>query len=170
MTATSGEAVRSRICRYLRDHPGAHFRGLQRALGLSPGQTAHHLRHLARHGLVVGDDAAGDGQVHYFVHGVPRGPRRVQASLRHPVRQRLVQALRRLGPLTIRELVAHTGHPASTVHHHLRVLARVGAVAPLPGTWPMRHGLAPSAVAALGEPEPRDGPDGPGADGVVLAA
>lgn len=154
MAVSSGDAVRTRICLYLREHPGAHFRELQRELRLSPGQAMHHLRVLEAQRFVVGDAETGDGLVHYFLHDVPRGPRRVQAALRQPARRSLARLLQARGPRTTRELVDATGLSPSTVHHHLRMLARAGVVAET-GDRPARFALAADAAPMVTQGEAR---------------
>ena len=46
-------ATRRRILRYLGDHPGVHFRGLLRDLGVGSGSLSYHLYVLEREGFVV---------------------------------------------------------------------------------------------------------------------
>ncbi|MEU9885482.1 metalloregulator ArsR/SmtB family transcription factor [Sphaerisporangium sp. NPDC051011] len=48
---------------------------------------------------------------------------RVLAALAHPLRRRLMDALRVYGPCTVSMLADHTGQAVANVSHHLRVLA-----------------------------------------------
>jgi DNA-binding transcriptional ArsR family regulator len=122
---SAGEEVRAGICRYLRGSPGAHFRDLQRQLGLSPGQAAHHLRVLERDGLIV--ERRQGRYIHYFPAGTPAEARGPLGALRHPKRRALVGVLER-GPCTLRDLGLRANVPPSTLHHHVRVLREAGVI------------------------------------------
>lgn len=58
--------LRLEIIRYLNDHGQATSATLARALGESTGQTSYHLRQLARHGLVVEDEARGTARERWW--------------------------------------------------------------------------------------------------------
>jgi len=114
------------MLRYVAGNEGAHFRLIQRELGLSTGQTDHHLRRFVRQGWLASTRLA--GEVHFFPVTTPRHDRRPVAALRHPLRAATVQALREAGPSPLRALARRVGRPESTVVHHLRVLVRAGLV------------------------------------------
>jgi DNA-binding transcriptional ArsR family regulator len=123
--ARAGDAVRAAMCRYVRANPGAHFRDVQRSLGLGPGQTSHHLRVLLGQGVLA--ERRMGRYAHYFAAGTPSLARPQLAATRHPARRALAEALRDES-LTFRELVAECGLAPSTLHHHLRVLRTQGVV------------------------------------------
>jgi predicted transcriptional regulator len=134
------------ILRYVAHHPGAHFREVQRALGLGTGQADHHLRRLTREGLVARTPLA--GEVHFFAAKVPRIERPALAALQHPARAALARSLAESGPASLTALAARLGCPPSTAAHHLRVLSAAGVT--------RRVGTRPHAVFELASLVARD--------------
>jgi DNA-binding transcriptional ArsR family regulator len=57
---------------------------------------------------------------------------RVLAALSHPVRRRLMDALKVYGPSTVGQLAERTGQAAANVSHHLRVLGGCDLIAEAP--------------------------------------
>jgi DNA-binding transcriptional ArsR family regulator len=115
------------VARYILGHEGAHFREVQRNVGLGTGQADHHLRRLVQAGLVARTDLG--GEAHFFPSWRSRGERRPIAALRHPARADLVRAMvRQAGVVPLRALIEATGEPESTALHHLRTLVRAGVV------------------------------------------
>lgn len=151
MSNPSGEAVRARICRHVRENPGVHFRDLQRTLGLSPGQAVHHLERLVGEGLLVGRSAG--GYTHYYPAGAPSGARAAQAALRQPARRAVAEAVEVRGPLTLSELSDATGYATSTLHHHVRVLREAG-VLDVSGGRPARYALVAAGAEVLAGARP----------------
>jgi predicted transcriptional regulator len=121
-----GNGVAARVLRYVLAHEGAHFREIQRNLRLATGQADHHLRRLVRVGLLARTRLG--GEVHFFPVSRPRAERRPMAALRHPARRTVSRALLDGAPVQLRELVARTGVPESTLLHHLRTLVKAGVV------------------------------------------
>jgi predicted transcriptional regulator len=119
-----GAAVSSRVARYVATHEGAHFREVQRRLGLATGQADHHLRRLVRDGVLARTRLG--GEVHFFPASRPRADRRPLAALRHPARQAAARALLGVGQSNLRGLAERTGVPETTLLHHLRVLVTAG--------------------------------------------
>lgn len=113
-----------RVLRYVVAHEGAHFRELQRDLGLSTGQADHHLRRLLADGLVRRTRLR--HEVHFFPATRSRADRRPLAALQQEPRRRCVDALLAAGPSPVRALVGLTGIPESTLAHHLAVLVEAG--------------------------------------------
>lgn len=123
--ATARGDAAARVLEYVVRHEGAHFREVQRSLGLSTGQADHHLRRFVRQGYLARARLA--GEVHYFPWTRARAERRPLAALRHPARWSAVLAVRE-GHGTLGGLARATGIPESTLLHHLRVLVRAGVV------------------------------------------
>lgn len=116
----------ARVAAYVVRHEGAHFREIQRGLGLSTGQADHHLRRFVREGMLARTPLA--GEVHFFPVTRARAERRPLAALRHPARMRVARVLALRGRATLRGLAEAAGMPESTLLHHLRVLLRAGVV------------------------------------------
>jgi DNA-binding transcriptional ArsR family regulator len=57
---------------------------------------------------------------------------RVLAAASHPLRRRLMDVLRVVGPAHATMLAAHTGQAVANVSHHLKVLAEAGLVVEAP--------------------------------------
>lgn len=135
-----GDPTRLRVAQYVRANPGAHFREVQRALGLSTGQAMHHLRRLLADGtLAAARDA---GFVRYYPVGFPAELRAAVGALRLPARRAMAEMLVE-GPRTVEELRGASRRGTASTRHHLRGLGRAGAVAQLPG---MRGRYALTAV------------------------
>ncbi|HEV8358927.1 MAG TPA: ArsR family transcriptional regulator [Candidatus Thermoplasmatota archaeon] len=145
MSKDSGDAVRLRICQFVRANPGAHFRAIQRGLELSPGQTVHHLRRLVQDSMLAERRVA--RYTHYFPAGAPQGSRAAVGALRQSARRAIAEHAAEQ-PRTTRELVAATGLATSTLHHHLHVLLEAGVLRP-EGPRPMRYALTPEGHEAL---------------------
>lgn len=128
MAGLEGEPsnVAQRVALYVVHHEGAHFREVQRNVGLGTGQADHHLRRLQRQGLLARTDLG--GEAHYFPTSRPRPERKPLAALRHPARFAAADALLHRGPSALRHLAEETGVPESTLSHHLRALLRAGVV------------------------------------------
>lgn len=146
MRKDSGEAVRLRICQFVRDNPGAHFRAIQRGLDLSPGQAVHHLRRLVGDGLLAERRVA--RYTHYFTAGAPQAPRAALAAIRQPVRRAIAQQCKREGGRTMRQLVESMGLATSTLHHHLHVLQETAVLRP-EGPRPVKYVVTDDGEVAL---------------------
>ena len=138
-------SVRARVWLAVRSNPGVHFRGLQRQLGLAPGQAMHHLRSLVAEGAVA--ERRSGRYLHYYPVGAPLETRPAQAALQQGARRATALALRD-APRTLRQLSQQTGYAESTLHHHLRVLLSAGALR-VEGTRPASYTLTTEAREAL---------------------
>jgi DNA-binding transcriptional ArsR family regulator len=146
MRKDSGEAVRLRICQFVRDNPGAHFRAIQRGLTLSPGQAVHHLRRLVQDSLLAERRVA--RYTHYFPAGAPQAPRAALAAIRQPVRRAIATQVQEAQGRTMRQLVESTGLATSTLHHHLHVLQETSVLRP-EGPRPVRYMITEDGSVAL---------------------
>jgi DNA-binding transcriptional ArsR family regulator len=161
--AAATRDVPARVLRYVADHEGAHFRAIQRDLGLSTGQADHHLRRFVQGGVLARIPLA--GEVHFFPATRPRAERKPLAALRHPARAAIVHALLGSPPRALRALVEATAIPESTLAHHLKVLLRAGVVFKVEERGRVAYGLSdPSGAADLLADATRSSgpPQGPG--------
>lgn len=137
-------AVARRLVGIIRGEPGIHFRGLERAAGLtSPGQLRHHLDQLQRRDLVV---ELQDGGFHrFFLAGEQdRNLRRRMARLSRPIPRRIATVLLEK-PLNRSTLRRQLGCADSTLGYYLCRMEESGDL--------VKHTERARAYYALADPE-----------------
>lgn len=135
---------RQRLLAAIRERPGAHLRGLQRALGFGWGKFSYHVSVLQRAGLVRLERRG--RHVHVTPAGIAAGADRF-LELRGAA-ARVLDALRAAeSAATQRELAERAGLSRALVSHHLRALAADGLVVEV-GGWPKRY-ARPAALARV---------------------
>lgn len=115
------EGPRSDILACVRQVPGIHLRGIERATDLPLGQVVYHLDRLQRMGLIASQRDRGFRRF-YTTRDVDRGEKRWIAALRHKTpRQIVLELLRRPGQ-THKSLRDAVGVAGSTLTFHLQRL------------------------------------------------
>lgn len=120
--------VRTAICQTVRDNPGIHFRGLERAANLSSaGQLRHHIDRLSRQGRLV--EVTDGGYKRFFLVGDhDRNLRPRLARFARPLPRRIATLL--LGRSMNRtELRRSLGCADSTLGYYLKRMVRHGDLA-----------------------------------------
>ena len=117
---------RKRLHETIRETPGLHASALARATEMSRVVAQHHLRVLARRGL-VSERRVGRFTLYFPTHGPVEPPSRILA-LRDPTRRTVARALLAGGPSTQKELAVRTGLAQTVVSYHVRILEGAGLV------------------------------------------
>lgn len=137
-------AERQRLLAAIRERPGAHLRGLQRALGFGWGKFSYHVSVLQRAGLVRLERRG--RHVHVTPAGIAAGAERF-LELRGAAARVLDALAASAAAATQRELAERAGLSRALVSHHLRALAADGLVVEV-GGWPKRY-ARPAALARV---------------------
>lgn len=117
---------RRALLAYVRAHPGAHLRELERGTGLALGVLRHHIDALLDAGLVREEP---DGRFRrFFPVELDEATRRVLRGLRPRSHRAIVLYLLNHPGSTHSELAAALHLPPSTVSHYLRALVTSGIV------------------------------------------
>jgi predicted transcriptional regulator len=117
---------RRRIFDFVREHPGASARTVQRGVGMGWGETAYHLDQMLRAGLLHRE--RGGRRDYYFPTDMLPLDRQLLLSMQSPVERALLVDLARFPGLTFRELVDRLGAGKSTLAFHLKFLVALGIV------------------------------------------
>ncbi|HUR64335.1 MAG TPA: winged helix-turn-helix transcriptional regulator [Candidatus Thermoplasmatota archaeon] len=118
---------RRRVYEAVCSNPGAMYRAIMEAAGVSDSMSRHHLKKLQAVGLVVAQDYA--GTVRYFEnHGRYAATWKGELALRDPDLRRLMEWLTRHPGQTQRELSDALGAARSVVQRRLRRLEDWGLV------------------------------------------
>lgn len=119
--------TRRMIYQYIRAHPGAHLRGVHRAVGLPFGQVLYHLNYMEKNELIV---VKKDGKFNrYFVkHLLGRKEKDVIAVLRHDLPRRLSILLLFHKRMTHKDMLAYVDVSPSTLSFHLNKMVDLGVV------------------------------------------
>lgn len=117
--------VAQRILHIVRGQPGIHFRGLERAAGLtSAGQLRHHLDHLRRRGHII--EVSDGGFLRFFAAGEhDRRLRTSMARFARPVPRRIAKLLLR-SEMNRTELRSSLGCADSTLGYYLERMHQQG--------------------------------------------
>ena len=122
--------TRRRILDYLRAIPGDHFRSIARNLGLSVGETRHHLHMLIREELVF--ERKEGGRSRYYVRDRLADAERNELFSRQwayrDLRMRILTRLRTAGPASGKELAGELGISRQLAAYHLARLAELGFI------------------------------------------
>lgn len=118
--------TRDRIRTEVEAEPGIHFRGLVRALDITPGQVQHHVRRLRKIDAVVAEDHR--GRTHYYPPAVDDWDRRAIAVLRRETARDVVAYLLEHGESSPGTVVDAMGIARSTLEWHLETLTETGIV------------------------------------------
>jgi DNA-binding transcriptional ArsR family regulator len=141
--------VRRRLYERVRADPGLSLSDLAQRMGLSWGNTVHHLGVLRRSGLVV---SLRHGRYRrWFVAGQEPGERAQVAALRNATSARVAKAVLESPGLSQKQLADRLGMTPQAVHWHLVRLAGAGLVRRVRDGRQVRHFVAqakPLPVAA----------------------
>jgi predicted transcriptional regulator len=118
--------ARRRIFDFVREHPGASARTIQRGLALAWGETAYHIDQLRRAGLLARE--RGGRRDYYFPAEMPAPDRQLLVAMQSPVERALLVELARFPGLSFQDLVGRSGVGKSTVAFHVRFLVALGIV------------------------------------------
>jgi DNA-binding transcriptional ArsR family regulator len=117
---------RRRVFELVRQTPGLHLRGLQRAMGLPLGTVEYHLRQLMKHRFVVTRQYRIKG---YFpVEGMARQDRDVMLFLRQEMTRRIALFVVDRPNIAFHELCELMPVTSSTVSFHVRKLVDSGVL------------------------------------------
>lgn len=119
-------STRDRILEFVRSHPAASGRSIQRGLNLAWGETDYHLNRLLRTGLLRRQV---EGKFHhYFVPGFPLVEGAVLQVMQGRVARGILVVLARAEGLTFSQLAIEVGESRSLVAFQLRQLVGRGLV------------------------------------------
>ena len=120
--------TRRRIFEHVRRFPGTHFREVQRALGLQPGELEYHLHTLEKAGLLTSQEGA--ARRRYFVAAeIPHPDKALLGLLRQAAVRRILLAVLEKPGISFQEIHAAVGGAKSTLSFHLRKVTGSGLVA-----------------------------------------
>lgn len=111
------EGTRGQIRTFVEAHPGTHFNGLVRKLGLASGQTQYHLRHLVDSDRLVRESYY--GQTHYYPPDADPWARGVLALLRRETARDVIFDLLVHEPARPGAVTDRLGIARSTLEWHL---------------------------------------------------
>jgi len=118
---------RNRIYMFIRDHPGIHFRELERQTGINRGTLAYHLEMLGQTGRILAMPCS--GYTRYFENGGKFSDREQQIlSSYSNDRQRAILLLLLESPRTPSELKENLHVSGPSVSWHMKRLCRDGMV------------------------------------------
>lgn len=118
--------TRRRIFDFVREHPGASARTVQRGTALGWGETAYHLDQMRRAGLLHRE--RGGRRDFYFPADMLPIDRQLLLSMQSAVERAILVELARVPGRTFQELVGRVGTGKSTVAFHLKFLVALGIV------------------------------------------
>jgi predicted transcriptional regulator len=118
--------TRRRIFDFVRGHPGASARTVQRGVGMGWGETAYHLDQLLRAGLLHRE--RGGRRDYYFPVDMLPIDRQLLLSMQSATERALLVELARFPDLSFRDLVERLGFGKSSVAFHLKFLVALGIV------------------------------------------
>ena len=119
--------TRRAIYQYIKACPGAHLRGIHRAVGLPFGQVLYHLNYMEKNELIV---VKKDGKFNrYFVkHLIGRREKDVISVLRHEIPRRVCILLLFRPRMTHKEILGFVDVSPSTLSFHLNKMAEMGTL------------------------------------------
>ncbi|GAA0642832.1 winged helix-turn-helix transcriptional regulator [Salarchaeum japonicum] len=112
---------RDRIHEYIATHPGEHFNGLTRRLGLAPGQVQYHLKELQTQGRIV--ELSLYGRTHYYTPEYDAWERGAIAVLRRETARDILFYVLEQGPSRPNAVTESLGIARGTLEWHLNHLA-----------------------------------------------
>ncbi|UCH89802.1 MAG: winged helix-turn-helix transcriptional regulator [Thermoplasmata archaeon] len=120
--------TRKRIYEYILEVPGAHFRDINRKLGISTGVVEYHLKYLQDKGLVI---ARTEGRYkRFYVEGtIDSKDKSMMAILRQEIPRRIIAHVLLNPGASHKELRELFNISASTLSFHLSKLTRSGILA-----------------------------------------
>lgn len=155
------EGPREWILACVRDQPGIHLRGVERATRLPLGQVLYHLDRLERMGLIASHRDSGFRR--YFSTGViGRSEKPILSALWHDVPRRLVLRLLDGPGVAHKQLQEAVGVAGSTLSFHLARLVSSGVLTRVKVDHATTYRLAEPSLAlralathgaSLGDPE-----------------
>ncbi len=137
---------RQALINHIRDHPGIHFRALQRAVGAGSASVQYHINILLRAGLVHRHEWK--GAVGYYAEGSAAVP--AHDTLRSETARRVLGQIVTNPGLTAKEIATHLDCDPSLVAYHLRQFQAVGLIDRVTSSGLQRIMARPDAVAVLG--------------------
>ena len=111
---------RDRIHEYIATHPGEHFNGLTRRLGLAPGQVQYHLKELQTQGRIV--ELSLYGRTHYYTPEYDAWERGAIAVLRRETARDILFCILEQGPSRPNAVTESLGIARGTLEWHLNHL------------------------------------------------
>lgn len=119
--------TRRMIYHYIKAHPGAHLRGVHRAVGLPFGQVLYHLNYMEKNELIV---VKKDGKFNrYFVkHLLGRKEKDVISVLRHDIPRKLCILLLFHERMTHKDMLQYVDVSPSTLSFHLNKMSDLGVI------------------------------------------
>jgi predicted transcriptional regulator len=118
--------TRRRIFDFVREHPGASARTIQRGVGMGWGETAYHLEQLRRATLLHRE--RGGRRDYYFPADMLPLDRQLLLSMQSAIERALLVELARFPGLTFHDLVERSLAGKSTVAFHLKFLVALGII------------------------------------------
>jgi predicted transcriptional regulator len=118
--------TRRSIFEFVREHPGASARTIQRGLGMGWGETAYHLDQMLRAGLLYRE--RGGRRDFYFPADMLPIDRQLLLSMQSAVERALLVELARFPGLSFGDLMERLGVGKSTLAFHLKFLVALGIV------------------------------------------
>ena len=128
--------TRRRIFDFVREHPGASARTIQRGVGMGWGETAYHLDQMLRHGVLHRE--RGGRRDYYFPAEMLAVDRQLLLCMQSAVERAILVKLARFPGLSFGELVARLGIGKSTLAFHLKFLVAL-AIVEVDATEATRH-------------------------------
>jgi DNA-binding MarR family transcriptional regulator len=111
---------REMIYNYVQEHPGEHFRGIQKALNLEVGVIAHHINKLEREEFIKSRQ---DGQYRRFY---PMDAKIDVKLILSNLQERILNRVKTSPGITGATLAEHLGVSKKVVQYHVRVLQNAG--------------------------------------------
>ncbi|MEI6795734.1 MAG: helix-turn-helix domain-containing protein [Methanomassiliicoccales archaeon] len=112
---------RRRIYEFIRGHPGAFVRQMERELDMQPGLLSYHLYQLEKGELIKAQDD-GYRKCYYIKDTIMLAGRKAVALLRQPTTHEILLLLLRDGTLTFKQLLTEMSISKSTLSHHMKRL------------------------------------------------
>jgi DNA-binding MarR family transcriptional regulator len=113
---------REMIFNYIKENPGEHFRGIQKALGLEVGVVAHHINILEREDLVKSRQ---DGMYRRFY---PMDTKIDIKLILTKIQERILNRVKTNPGVSQKTIATHLGINRKVVNYHIKILQDAGFV------------------------------------------